>query len=453
MQFRMRFHLVALVCLFVVGLPGAVQAQNRPQNMNLIRDAEIEQILRDFAAPIFTQAGIPPASVHFVLVNSPEVNAFVAGGMNMFITTGLMRMARTPEELIGVMAHETGHIAGGHLVRSQEAIENASTSAIIATIAGIAAAAASRDGSTGAAAISLGQQVAQRNFLSYSRTQESSADQAALGFLDQAHISATGMHDFLKRLGDQELLPENQQIQFVRTHPLTRDRIDSVAAHVAAARPSTPLPASYSERFARLQAKLEGFIDPRFALNRYPPTETGFAGRYARSIALHQTGDTRGALTLAEELLKAEPDNAYLHELKGQILYETGQAAAAIPEYRRAVSLADGNGLLRIGLAQALLDSGTASNLTEAQTQLEAAASSERKSPSLWRLLATAYGRQNQLGMAAYALSEEALASGNKAVAKQQASRAQDLLPHGSAGWVKAGDVLAVASEKDRDSR
>ncbi len=447
----MRLHHFAFACVFSLLLIGMSHSA-RAQDMNLIRDAEIEETLRDFASPVFIQAGLPPSSVRFMLVNSPEINAFVAGGMNMFITTGLMRMAKNADELIGVIAHETGHIAGGHLVRSQEAIDNASTSAILATVAGIAAAAASRDGGAGAAAISLGQQVAQRSFLSYSRTQESSADQAALSFLDQAKISAVGMRDFLNRLADQELLPENQQVQFVRTHPLTRDRIDAVDAHINATPTRPALPAGFDERFARLQAKLEGFIDPRQALAHYPPTERSFPGRYARAIALHQTGDTRGAVALVDELLKDEPRNAYLHELKGQILYETGSAAAAIPEYRQAVSLSDGNGLLRIGFAQALMDSNNTSALTEAQTQLEAASSTERKSPSLWRLLATAYGRQNQLGMAAYALSEEALSRGDIPVAKQQATRAQELLPKGSAGWVKAGDVLSIVDEKTNRS-
>lgn len=443
MQFRQ--FICAVLALLFIALPA--RAAN---DMNIVRDAEIETMLRDFARPIFEAAGISPEVVHFVLVQNSQINAFVAGGSNMFIYTGLLRAAKTPEELIGVMAHETGHIAGGHIIRTQEEMRNASATAILATIAGVAAAVASRDGSAGAAAISLGNSVAQRSMLSYSRTQESSADQAALSFLDKSGISATGMRDFLERLEDQELLPTDQQSEFVRTHPLTRDRVDAVSAHIDADHAALrPLPPGYSERFQRMLKKLDGFLNPRETLQRTSANDADFATRYARAIAFHQTGDTRGALELIDRLLATETENPYLYELKGQVLYESGHAADAIAPYRKAVSFSHGNSLLRLGLAQALMDSSDNSNLSEAVTQLESAVNDEHGSPLLWRLLATAYGRQNQMGMAAYALSEEALARGDKPLAIQQAKRAQEILPRGSAGWIKAGDVLVNADTKE----
>ena len=418
----------------------------RAEGMNIIRDAEIEAMLDTYIAPIQEAAGMAPHSIRFVLVQNSAINAFVAGGSNMFIYTGLLRAAKTPDELIGVMAHEAGHIAGGHLVRSGEEMRNASATAILTTIAGVAAAVASRDGNAGAAAVSLGQQVAQRSYLQYSRTQESSADQAALRFLDQSHMSAAGMRDFLQRLQDQELLPTDQQVEFVRTHPLTRERVESVTAHVDAVTGSKPLPASYTQSFDRMRAKLEGFIDPRNALLHHKADATDFPSRYARAIACHQTGDTRAALALTEGLLKEEPRNPYLYELKGQILYESGQVANAIEPYQKAVELSDGNSLLRIGYAQALLNTN---QLAKATTELESASARERDSPQLWRLLATAYGRQNQLGLAAYAQAEEAIARGDKKTARQYAKRAQEILPAGSPGWLKAGDVLTNTAEKD----
>ncbi len=417
--------------------------------LDLVRDAETEAFLRDLARPVFDQAGLTPESVHFVLVQDRDINAFVAGGMNIFLYTGLLQAAKTPDELVGVIAHETGHIAGGHLVRTDEAMRNASATAILSTLAGLAAAVGSRDGAAGAAAVSIGQQVAQRTFLQYSRAQESAADQAALRFLQGAHFSAQGMYDFLARLQDQELLPTDQQVEFVRTHPLTRDRVEAVESALTRM-PAQPVPAaSFTERFARIRAKLDGFLDPRGTLQRQGAQAVTFTDRYARAMALHQTGDTQGALSLVAGLLQEEPDNPYLHELQGQILYESGRVVEAVAPYRQAVTLSGNNDLLRVGLAQALLNTDRPADLTEAVTQLEAALNGERQSPLLWRLLATAYGRQNNLGMAAYALSEEALNRGDKPVALQQAKRAQELLPHGSPGWIKGGDVLDSAGPKE----
>ncbi len=445
----MRFRQFASFALALILIVGPAHASS---NMNIVRDAETEEMLKTFARPIFEAAGLSPESVNFVLVQNNQINAFVAGGSNMFIYTGLLRAARTPEELIGVIAHETGHIAGGHLVRMREEMRKASATAILATIAGIAAAAASQNGGAGAAAISLGNSVAERTFLQYSRTQESAADQAGLSYLRANHISAAGMRDFLQRLQDQELLPTEQQSEFVRTHPLTRERVETVSATIAGdAANARPLPASYAESFNRILRKLDGFLDPRGTLQRTDARATDFATRYARAIAFHLTGDTRGALELTEKLIVMEPSNPYLYELKGQILYESGKATEAITPYRKAVALSDGNALLRVGLAQALLDGRSQSDLKAAVTELEAAIHSERGSPLLWRLLATAYGRENDLGMAAYALSEEALARGDKPLAAQQAKRAQELLRNGSPGWIKAGDVLANAETKDDD--
>lgn len=438
----------AFLIALALFLPLAAWAGKPPQH-EYIRDAEIEANLKEFATPAFQQMGINPDSVTFVIVNDPTVNAFVAGGQNMFVTTALLRETRNVGELIGVMAHESGHIAGGHLVRTADEIRSASITALVSTLFGVAAAAGAGDAGAGGAAISLGQQVAERTFLAYSRTQESSADQAALVALDKAQISAEGMLAFLQRLEDQELLPDDQQIQYVRTHPMTRDRVDAVAAHVRDAPPVRPIPAEFKAKFARMEAKLAGYLDPRGTLVKVGANPTGFEARYAASIARHQTGDTAGAVKLADSLIKDEPKNPYLYELRGQILYETGQARLAVASYQEAVRLYPQSALLRVGLGQALIDTGDELMLGEAISQLEAAANIERREPRTWHLLATAYGRQKNLGMAAYALAEEASVRGDKKESRAQAKRAQDLLAKGSPGWIKASDLLVNVEKSD----
>lgn len=436
--------LTLLITLLAGGLTPAWAA------MEIIRDAETESLLKTISKPVFEAAGLSPESVNFVLVQDAQINAFVAGGSNMFIYTGLLQSAKNVNELIGVIAHETGHISGGHLVRTTEEIRNASATAILATLAGVAAAVASGNAGAGAAAVGLGQDIAQKNFLSYSRTQESAADQAGLAYLDRAGLSANGMHDFLKRLEDQELLPVDQQSEFVRTHPLTRERVDSVAAHISAqTTPNHNAPPQWEENFQRIKLKLQAYLDPRGTLQRISSTQTDFSSRYARALAMHMTGDSKGALQEANNLISIEKNNPYLYELVGQILYETGKIEQSAPAYEQAVKLSGGTPLLRIGLAQAYLNLPNDTHIQRATQELEAAATTEKGSPLLWRLLATAYGRQKQMGMATYAMAEESLARGDKPMAIQQAKRAQGLLPVGSAGWLRSADILVQAERKD----
>jgi predicted Zn-dependent protease len=447
-QFLRFFGVVMLVSSVVA--PLSVRAQG----LNIVRDAEIEQDLKVMSTPIFQQAGIPPESVRFVLVNSDMVNAFVSGGMNIYITTGLIQSTKSVDELIGVIAHETGHIAGGHLVRTREAIDQATTGALVTTLAGIAAAVASGDGKAGAAAVSLGQQIGQRSFLSYSRTQESAADQAGLSYLTGSHISAQGLQSFLERLQDEELLPEDQQTAFVRTHPLTRDRVQTMANAVATQPANVgAAPADYVRRYEAMRAKLQGFLNPRGTLNKVAANSEAENDLYARAIALHQVGRTAEAVPLLDSLLLKSPNNPYYNELKGQVLYESGRVAEAVAPYRKAVELSGGHSVLRVGLAQALLaGKPSEADLLDAQTQLEKAIAGERRSMLAWRLLATVYGRQGQQAMANYALAEEAFAKGDMKLAELQAKRAQQGLPPASPGYRKAQDLLQAITEAKKDN-
>lgn len=439
-------HHLLFLALFLVYIP--VTKANAAGDLSIIRDAETEEFLQKLSKPIFEQAGLSPSSVRFVLVQDNDINAFVAGGLNIFIYTGLLKAAKNPDELVGVIAHETGHIAGGHLLRSDEAMRNASITALLGTVAGLAAAVGSRDGATGVAAVSIGQQMAQRNLLQYSRAQESAADQAALRFLHGAGISASGLHDFLERLEDQELLPENQQVEFVMTHPLTRDRVEAVESSIAGMKDGASHDEQFTTAFDRIKAKLDGYIDPRNTLAHIKPDDKTFTDHYARAIALHQTGDIKGALQEIDALLQMEKNNPYVYELKGQILYESGRVAESIEPYQKSVQLSGGNALLRIGYAQALLNSGGKSNLQPAINELEDAHTKEGRSPLLWRLLATAYGQQGDIGMATYSLAEESLLKNDRSMAVQQAKRARELLPENSSGWIRAGDVLANAQKE-----
>ncbi|HET8727642.1 MAG TPA: M48 family metalloprotease, partial [Alphaproteobacteria bacterium] len=251
-----------VACLVLVWSVEPASAQNR--RLSLIRDAEIEHTIRTYAEPIFQVAGISPQAVDIYLVNDPSLNAFVAGGQNLYIHTGLLLAAEAPDEIIGVIAHEVGHIAGGHLARGQEEIESARRTALLTSLLGMAAAVASGDGGLGAAVVGGGATIAQRDFLSFTRTMENSADQAGLAYLDRAGYSAEGLLHFLERLENQELVPSSREAEYVRTHPLTHDRVEAVRERVAHS-PNTgkPFPPDYDEMLVRVKAKLFGFLQPQ----------------------------------------------------------------------------------------------------------------------------------------------------------------------------------------------
>lgn len=420
--------------------------ESRAQGLSFIRDAEIENSIRSFSEPIFVAAGVAPQSVQIFIVNSETINAFVAGGQRMFINTGLLMAAEDVTELIGVIAHETGHIAGGHLARGVQELERARRTALLTTLLGVAAGIASGSTDVGVALATGGSGVAGRQFLSFSRTMENSADQAALRYLDSAGYSSEGLADFLERLAEEELIPEEFQSEYVRTHPLTRDRVNTVRAHVD----RSPLTSSQTapetvEKFDRMRAKLAGFLQPKEALRAYA-TNTSTAGRYAHAIALYRTGDLQGGLAGIDGLIAQEPNNAFFYELRGQMLMENGRLSEALPAYEAALDLAPNEPLIEMAFAQAALQGDDPQLIDRAINALESATRTPGgRTPLAYRLLATGYGKSGQLGLSALALAEEALARGDRETAIQQARRAEGLLEGNGPALLRARDIIVLA--------
>ncbi len=424
--------------------PASAQAQR----MSLIRDAEIENTIRAYSTPLWQAAGLTPDSISIHLVNDDSLNAFVAGGQNLFIHTGLLIRSENASQVIGVIAHESGHIAGGHLSRTSDAIDSAMTSSIIGMVLGGAAALSGR-GDLGAAVMQGSQQIGMQTFLSFSRGQESAADTAAMRFLDGTGQSAKGFAEFFDILGEQELLSVSQQQPYARTHPLSRDRVEAVRAFIAKSpnsnKPSKP---EFEVMHARMKAKLIGFIKPlQTTLRSYPETDTSLPARYARSIAYYRVANLTKATALIDELIAGAPNDPYFHELKGQMLFENGRGAEALPSYERAVALAPDAPLLLVQLAHAQIERSDPSLRPKAIDNLQFALSREPNEPSSWRYLATAYGQNDQMGESAHALAEEALLLRKYTDAIGLGRRAQGILPKGSPKWLRASDIVALAEE------
>lgn len=423
----------------------SVVAPQSADARSLIRDSEIERTLKDMSRPIFQAAGLAPSSVDIYILQARSLNAFVTGGRRIFLHTGLMIELETPEELLGVIAHETGHISGGHEARRAINLRNAQGPAMVGMLLGIAAGIAG--GGEAAAAIAAGTQgVVRRSLLNYNRAEEASADQAGLAYLRAADVDPSGLLKVMERFRGQEVLSIGNVDPYILTHPLGTERMSLLQRRIEADSGRTwdkdPERAYWH---ARLRAKLTGFLDdPTRVLNDLegqPETEMTL---YARAIALHRLPDTPAALETTDRLMALRPNDAFYTELKGQILHETGQPAAAVPLYRRAVKLAPEEPLLRAGLGRSLLQLNTPAGDAEALTVLKAARAQDRADASALRDLATAYQRAGDNGMATLAAAERYALVGDQSSAVRLARRASGLLGNGSPGWLRAHDILKL---------
>ncbi len=445
-------RLIAMIAVLLAGTVPPVLGQNR--NISLIRDAEIENIIRDYSTPIFNTAGLDASAVDIHIVNDRRLNAFVAGGQRMFVNTGLLMRARHPEEVIGVIAHETGHIAGGHLARLQDELRNAETKSIIAMIVGAAAGIATGDGRVAGALIAGGSQAAFADLLKYSRTQESAADAAALKYLDQTGTSARGLLDFFELLQREIRVTGGREHPYLSSHPLTNDRIATVQSHLALSRfANAETPPDLARKHAYMRAKLVGFLEPlKTTLEVYPPSDTSVPARYARAIAYYRRSDLKTALPLVDGLIADEPENPYFYELKGQMLLENGRVRDSLEPYTRMAELAPGEPLLRTALAKAQVESGDPALLEDALSNLRAASRSEPTLRESWRLLTIVHGRLGNQGELALSQAEYNLRGGDPKAAVALGKRALDLLPTGSPGWIRAQDIVSESERRLKDN-
>jgi predicted Zn-dependent protease len=422
-------------------------AAARAQTISLIRDAEIEDTLRQISGPILDAAGLGRNSVRIYIVNDPQLNAFVAGGSNLFLNTGLLMRTENVGQVAGVIAHEVGHIAGGHLSRVAGAQRRAAAEMILATVLGAAAAVVGSPG-LGTAIISGGQSYAQGNLMRFSRSQEQAADQAAVSYLDRAAISSAGLAEFFKVLENQNVLAVSRSNPYLQTHPLTRDRMRFVENHVAGEGGRfSDLPPGWQLAHGRMVVKLQAFLlDPRDVLQRYQANDT-LLGRYAKAIALYRLPDLPAALEAIDSLLAEHPGDPYFHELKGQMLFENGRIAEAIEPYRTAVELRPDAPLLRVGLAQALIEAGAPGANAKAIGHLEEAVGREPTNAGAWRLLGIAQGRDGREGVSNLSLAEYALLIGKQEDARLYARRAEARMEPSDPAWLRLQDILRVIDE------
>ncbi len=420
------------------------------RGLPVVRDAEIEQLLRDYAQPILQAAGLAKQNVRVVVLGDRSFNAFVMDGRHIFVNAGALFDAKTPNEIIGVFAHETGHLAGGHLQRLREQLASAQTASIIALLAGIGAAVAGAKsgagGDVGTAAILAPQAAIMRTVLAYVRTQEDQADHAGVKFLNATGQSPRGMVELFKRLSNEVLFNSRYIDPYMQTHPMPADRVATLETIARASpywdRKDSP---ELQLRHDLMRAKLAGFLERADTVaRRYPLGDHSLPARYARAISTYRHGDLRQALVQIDDLIQAQPNNPYFYELKGQALVEGGHPAEAVAPLRQAAQLSHNTPLIEILLAQALNATNNPKFAEEAVGLLRTAISREPESPDAYSQLAMAYGRKGDLANADLASAQAAFTRGDVKTARQLASRAKTRLPIGSPAWVRADDIVNV---------
>lgn len=434
--------ILAALCLFVQASALPALAQSRG---GFLRDAETEELLRDYVRPIFRAAGISTSKINIYLINDKRFNAFVANGQRIFINVGVLLDAPRPNNVIGVLAHESGHIAGGHLARLQAELANAQAMAILSVLLAVGAAAAGA-GQASQALLLGGQQVATRGVLKYQRSEEQTADRAALTYLDATGQSARGMIETFQKFADQDLFGARYADPYAQSHPMPRERIAAISALAEKSRfYNVKDPPQLQFRHDMMRAKIVGYLEaPGTVMRRYPKSDKSLPAQYARTVMQMRQGNYRAAIGDADRLLSQMQSNPYLHELKGDILIQAGRPRDAIAPYRRAVELNPDAPLLRASYAKALVTANDAKLLPSAITELNRALRSEPDHTEGWMQLAIAYGRSGQNGEADLASAQASLARGDIDTAQQLAERAKKRLKTGSPGWLRADDITKI---------
>ena len=414
---------------------------------SVLRDAETEAFFAEISEPLIKAAGLDPKNVEIILIQDSSINAFVAGGQVVYIHSGLIEAADSANEVQGVIAHELGHIEGGHAIRYNEGAGPA-TGISIGSLILAAAAIAAGAGEAGAGILAAGQQVALSKFLAFTRVQESVADASGARYLSAAGITGKGSISFFKKLQNYEYrLGVSQEDSYGNTHPLSRERVAVLQdTYMADAAWNTPPSPKFQAEFLRVKAKLSGYIaDPNKTLKKYPESDISVPARYARAYAWHKAAYPQKAIDETKALIAAAPDDPYFLELDGQILLESGNPADAIAPLRKAVRLTNNQPLIAASLGHALVATEDKANLAEAALVLKAAVNKDNQNPFAWYQLGVVYEQQGDTPRAALASAERYLMEGAPQFALPNAQVALAGLPEYSADWLRAQDINLVA--------
>ncbi len=420
----------------------------------MLSDTEIGMTLAAFGKPIFTAGGLDPNLIQIHMVVDDSINAFATRGNNMFFHTGLLLKSSNSSQVIGVMAHEAGHIAAGHTIVTTKDMAGPNTISLLSTLLGVAAGVVSGKPDLGMAIMMGGQRAALGQYLTFSRGVESQADQFALKALQGSHQSAKGLYDFFGKLQEEQAMYVAKMDPYLSSHPINRERMDTVLAAMNASPYTNQPPDPELERqYRRMVAKLYAFLKPQVAtLQRYPEKDTSVEARYARVIAYYRRSQFDKAMPLVDGLIAEMPKDAFFWQIKGDMWLSRSKTEPAIEAYREALKVLPNATEIIVAMAHAMVESRD-DHSKEAQAALKHALALSPENPEAWDLLATAYNRDNNLGMSAYAASERAILTGQFGDVARYSNQAEKLLEKDTPTWYRLQDIKVSAQNALREMK
>lgn len=440
-----RLFMAGLLLALSVAPPALAQGQD-DSGPQILRDTETEALFKDMSRPLIIAGKLDPHSVNVVLLNDPEINAFVSQGQTVYLQTGLIEAADNINEVQGVVAHELGHVIAGDSIRGEQGAKQATGISILSLVLGAIAIAAGA-GEAGAGIMQAGQRAAIGEMMAFTRVQESTADATGARLLTQSGVSGKGLLDFFGKLQNLEYrLAIYSKDSFDRDHPLSAERIDALSQTLKASpawgKPTDP---ALEARFQRVKAKLLGYIDPRQAILRYPESDQSVPAHYARAYAYHLGGYPDKAVAESDALLAIDPHDPYFLELKGQILLEQGRPKDAIPVLREAVRRSGEAPMIAAMLGHALVATEDSTNFAEAKQILKVAVNKDNEDPFAWYQLGIIYDQEGDIARASLATAERSNLEGNSRMALTSAETAMQGIPQGTPDWLRAQDIAMVS--------
>jgi predicted Zn-dependent protease len=452
-----RLLMLALI-LSMTSVGPALAQQQDDAGPSLLRDTETELMFKQMAEPLMVAGGLDPRSAKVVLLNDPEINAFVATGQTVYVQSGLLEACDNVNQLQGVVAHELGHVIAGDAIRSGQGEKQATSISILSLVLGAVAIAAGA-GDAGMGIMEAGQRAALGEFMAFTRGQEATADATGSRLLSKAGISGKGMLDFFAKLQNEEYrLAIYSKDSFDRDHPLNSERIQALGIKLrtdpAWGKPTDP---ALEARFQRVKAKLLGFINPKQAVLKYPESDQSIPAHYARAYAYHLGGYPDKAIAEANALLAIDPRDPFFLELKGQILLEGGKPTEAIPVLREATQRSGDAPMIAAMLGHALVATDDPKNYAEAKQILKVAVNKDNQDPFAWYQLGIIYAQEGDDARAQLATAERSNLEGNPKLALASAQMAMKGIPVGTPDYLRAQDISMVSraelAKKDKKYR
>ena len=453
-----RMFMLALM-LGMASVQPVLAQQQQDSGPSVLRDTETELMFKQMATPLIVAAGLDPNSAKVVLVNDPEINAFVATGQTVYVQSGLLEACDNVNQLQGVVAHELGHIVAGDSIRSGQGVKQATGIQILSLLLGAVAIAAGGGADAGMGILQAGQRAALGEFLAFTRAQEATADASGARFLSKAGISGKGLLDFFAKLQNEEYrYAVYSKDSFDSNHPLSSERIQALQQKFQADPAyNNPIDPALEARFERVKAKLLGYIDPKQAVIKYPESDQSVPAHYARAYAYHLGGYPQKAEGEADALLAKDPHDPFFLELKGQILLEGGKPKEAIPPLREAVERSNEAPMIAAMLGHALVATEDPKNFAEAKQILKVAVSRDNEDPFAWYQLGIIYDREGDDARAALATAERNNLEDNPKMALASAQMAMKGIPAGTPDYLRAQDIAMVSkaelAKKDKKYR